>query len=418
MTIADRIPQTAAPLLSRDSLPNSRKVYVEGSDPSIRVPMREISQSPTTAGAGPSAASGLAALGPKEHNPPVVVYDTSGPYTDPEVEIDVRRGLAPLRLPWIEARGDVEKLDHVSSRYGRERAANPRLDQVRFVAGRRPLRARAGSRVTQMHYAKRGEITPEMEYIAVRENQRREEVAAEIAAQHAGESFGAAIPQTIAPEFVRSEVARGRAIIPANINHPELEPMAIGRNFLVKINANIGNSAVTSSIEEEVEKMVWAIRWGADTVMDLSTGRNIHETREWILRNSPVPIGHRADLPGSGEGRRPARGADLGDVPRHPDRAGRAGRGLLHDPRRCPAALRAADSQAAHRHRQPRRLDHGQVVPLPPPGELPVHPLGRHLRDHGRLRHLLLDRRRAAPRLDRGRERRGPVRGTQDPGRV
>ncbi len=291
MTIADRIPQTAAPLLSRDPLPNSRKVYVEGSDPLIRVPMREISQSPTIAGAGASAASGLAALGPKEHNPPVVVYDTSGPYTDPEVEIDVRRGLAPLRLPWIEARGDVEKLDHVSSRYGRDRAANPRLDQVRFVAGRRPLRARAASRVTQMHYAKRGEITPEMEYVAIRENQRRDEVAAEIAAQHAGESFGAAIPQTITPEFVRSEVARGRAIIPANINHPELEPMAIGRNFLVKINANIGNSAVTSSIEEEVEKMVWAIRWGADTVMDLSTGRNIHETREWILRNSPVPIG-------------------------------------------------------------------------------------------------------------------------------
>ena len=291
MTIADRIPQTAAPLLSRDPLPNSRKVYVEGSDPSIRVPMREISQSPTTAGAGPSAASGLAALGPKEHNPPVVVYDTSGPYTDQAVDIDVRRGLAPLRLPWIEARGDVEELGGISSSYGRERAANPRLDRVRFVAGRRPLRARAGARVTQMHYAKRGEITPEMEYIAIRENQRREEAAAEIAAQHAGESFGAAIPQTITPEFVRSEVARGRAIIPANINHPELEPMAIGRNFLVKINANIGNSAVTSSIEEEVEKMVWAIRWGSDTVMDLSTGRNIHETREWILRNSPVPIG-------------------------------------------------------------------------------------------------------------------------------
>ena len=293
MTIADRIPQSAAPLLSRDPLPNSRKVYVEGSDPSIRVPMREISQSPTTAGAGPSATGpgGLTALGTREENPPVVVYDTSGPYTDPAVEIDVRRGLEPIRRPWIEARVDVEELDHVSSSYGRERAANPRLDHVRFTAGRRPLRARAGARVTQMHYAKRGEITPEMEYIAIRENQRRERIADEIAAQHAGESYGAAIPRTITPEFVRSEVARGRAIIPANINHPELEPMAIGRNFLVKINANIGNSAVTSSIEEEVEKMVWAIRWGSDTVMDLSTGRNIHETREWILRNSPVPIG-------------------------------------------------------------------------------------------------------------------------------
>ena len=293
MTIADRIPQTAAPLLSREPLPDSRKVYVEGSDPSIRVPMREISQSPTTAGAGPPQAGpdGLTALGPKEHNPPVVVYDTSGPYTDPTVEIDVRRGLAPIRRPWIEGRGDTDRLDRVSSRYGRERAANQRLDHVRFTAGRRPLRARAGSRVTQMHYARRGEITPEMEYIAIRENQRRERIAGEIAAQHAGESFGAAIPQTITPEFVRAEVARGRAIIPANVNHPELEPMAIGRNFLVKVNANIGNSAVTSSIEEEVEKMVWAIRWGADTVMDLSTGRNIHETREWILRNSPVPIG-------------------------------------------------------------------------------------------------------------------------------
>ncbi len=292
MTIADRIPQSAAPLLSREPLPNSRKVYVEGSDPSIRVPMREISQSPTTAGAGPSAGpAGLTALGTREENPPVVVYDTSGPYTDPAVEIDVRRGLEPLRRPWIEARGDVDELDGVSSSYGRERAVNPRLDRVRFVGGRRPLRARAGARVTQMHYAKRGEITPEMEYIAIRENQRRERIADEIAAQHAGESYGAAIPRTITPEFVRSEVARGRAIIPANINHPELEPMAIGRNFLVKINANIGNSAVTSSIEEEVEKMVWAIRWGSDTVMDLSTGRNIHETREWILRNSPVPIG-------------------------------------------------------------------------------------------------------------------------------
>jgi len=293
MTILDRIPQSAAPALSREPFPNSRRIYVEGSDPSIRVPMREISQSPTTAGGGPKAPTngGLTALGSREANPPVIVYDTSGPYTDPAVDIDVRGGLEPIRRPWIEARGDVLKLDRVSSRYGRERARNPRLDHVRFTAGRRPLRARGGARVTQMHYAKRAEITREMEFIAIRENQRREEAAAAIRAQHPGESFGEASPATITPEFVRSEVARGRAIIPANINHPELEPMAIGRNFLVKINANIGNSAVTSSIEEEVEKMVWAIRWGADTVMDLSTGRNIHETREWILRNSPVPIG-------------------------------------------------------------------------------------------------------------------------------
>ncbi len=294
MTIADRIPEDAAPLLSREPLPNSRRIYVEGSDPSIRVPMREISQSPT--GAGPSArgateGDGLTVLESREENPPVVVYDTSGPYADPDVDIDVRRGLAALRRPWIEAREDVDELDRISSRYGRERALDPRLDHVRFVAQRKPLVARSGRRVTQMHYAKRGEITPEMEFVAIRENQRRELVPEEIRAQHAGESFGAAIPDPITAEFVRSEVARGRAIIPANINHPELEPMAIGRNFLVKVNANIGNSAVTSSIEEEVEKMVWAIRWGADTVMDLSTGRNIHETREWILRNSPVPIG-------------------------------------------------------------------------------------------------------------------------------
>ncbi len=299
MTIADRIPQTAAPLLSREPFPRSRKIHVVGSHPTIRVPMREISQSPTTAGGPPrsatgesaGASAGLVALEPRENNPPVTVYDTSGPYTDPEVEIDLRRGLEALRQPWIEARGDVRTLSRGSSLYGRERAANPRLDHLRFVAGRAPLRARSGARVTQMHYAKRGEITPEMEFVAIRETQRREVVAEAIASQHPGESFGAALPETITPEFVRSEVARGRAIIPASINHPELEPMAIGRNFLVKVNANIGNSAVTSSIEEEVEKMVWAIRWGADTVMDLSTGRNIHETREWILRNSPVPIG-------------------------------------------------------------------------------------------------------------------------------
>jgi phosphomethylpyrimidine synthase len=230
----------------------------------------------------------------------VVVYDTSGPYTDPGGMIDIRKGLAPLRLPWILGRGDVEQLPDVSSEYGRTRARDARLDGLRFQHLRKPLRATPGRNVSQMHYARRGLITPEMEYIAIRENQARERALAQagrtplpssLGHQHPGQAWGASIPEQITPEFVRDEVARGRAIIPANINHPELEPMIIGRNFLVKINANIGNSAVASSIEEEVEKMIWATRWGSDTVMDLSTGKNIHETREWIVRNAPVPIG-------------------------------------------------------------------------------------------------------------------------------
>jgi phosphomethylpyrimidine synthase len=223
-----------------------------------------------------------------EPNPPVTVYDTSGPYTDPEARIDPQAGLKPIRLEWISARGDSRQLDRPTSEYGRQREADPRLNGLRFGHRRPPRVASPGGNVTQLHYARKGVITPEMEFIAIRETQR---VQAALAAQHPGDSHGAAIPRTITPEFVRDEVARGRAIIPANINHPESEPMIIGRNFLVKINANIGNSAVTSSIEEEVEKLVWAIRWGADTVMDLSTGKNIHETREWIVRNSPVPIG-------------------------------------------------------------------------------------------------------------------------------
>jgi phosphomethylpyrimidine synthase len=226
-----------------------------------------------------------------EPNPPLFVYDTSGPYTDPSVKIDIRSGLAPLRQKWIEERNDTEALDGPSSRYGRERLADPKLAQLRFNLKREPRRAKSGMNVTQMHYARRGIITPEMEYIAIRENQRLDALPALITRQHQGEAFGAAIQKVITPEFVRDEVARGRAIIPANINHPETEPMIIGRNFLVKINANIGNSALSSGIQEEVEKMTWAIRWGGDTVMDLSTGKHIHETREWIMRNSPVPIG-------------------------------------------------------------------------------------------------------------------------------
>lgn len=260
----------------------SRKIYVTGSRADIRVPMREIHQQPTPL-----------ADGKFEDNPPLAVYDTSGPYTDPDATIDVRQGLNALRGTWIEERGDTEQLEGLTSEFGRRRARDIATEGLRFPHARPPRRARAGANVSQMHYARQGIITPEMEFIAIRENQRlREHREAGLpTGQHPGQSFGAAIPDEITPEFVRDEVARGRAVIPANINHPEIEPMIIGRNFLTKINANIGNSAVTSSIEEEVSKMTWATRWGGDTVMDLSTGQNIHETREWILRNSPVPIG-------------------------------------------------------------------------------------------------------------------------------
>jgi phosphomethylpyrimidine synthase len=275
-------------------LPNSRKIYIEGSRPDVRVPMREISQADTPTGFG------------GEKNPPIFVYDCSGPYTDPAASIDIRSGLPALRQQWIEARGDTEVLSDLSSEFGRIRAADANLDELRFPGlHRKPRRAKAGANVTQMHYARQGIITPEMEFIAIRENMNRaayidslqgtgpmgERMAKLLTRQHPGQSFGASIPAEITPEFVRDEVARGRAIIPSNINHPESEPMIIGRNFLVKINANIGNSALGSSISEEVDKMTWSIRWGGDTVMDLSTGKNIHETREWIIRNSPVPIG-------------------------------------------------------------------------------------------------------------------------------
>ena len=265
------------------SLPNSRKIYVQGPRPDIQVPMREIRQTETMTSDG------------AEKNPPIWVYDTSGPYTDPAASIDIRSGLPALRDNWIEERGDTEFLQGLSSSYGRARLQDPKLADMRFNLQRQPRRAKTRKNVTQMHYARQGIITPEMEFIAIRENQRYEAFNAEnhdlLTQQHAGQHFGAILPNQITPEFVRDEVARGRAIIPANINHPESEPMIIGRNFLVKINANIGNSALGSSIQEEVEKMTWAIRWGGDTVMDLSTGKNIHETREWIIRNSPVPIG-------------------------------------------------------------------------------------------------------------------------------
>ncbi|MFN4900367.1 MAG: phosphomethylpyrimidine synthase ThiC, partial [Betaproteobacteria bacterium] len=273
--------------------PNSEKVYVQGSRPDLRVPFRKITQDDTPSQMG------------AEKNPPIYVYDTSGPYTDPQAKIDIRAGLAPIRAKWIDERSDTERLSGPTSTFGQDRLHDPKLVALRFNLQRQPRRAKAGMNVTQMHYAKKGIVTPEMEFIALRENMLRTDyieslksaggnsarMAELMLRQHPGESFGAAIPKEITPEFVRSEVARGRAIIPANINHPESEPMIIGRNFMVKINGNIGNSAVSSGIGEEVDKMTWGIRWGADTIMDLSTGKHIHETREWIIRNSPVPIG-------------------------------------------------------------------------------------------------------------------------------
>ncbi|MDV3770105.1 phosphomethylpyrimidine synthase ThiC [Elizabethkingia anophelis] len=270
--------------ITQTSLPNSKKVYIDGQLFPIKVAMREITLSPTKLSSG-----GI------EVNPPVTVYDTSGPYTDNQAVIDVRKGLPRIREPWILDRGDVEVLEGITSEYGKKRLADTKLDDLRFEYSHKPMVAKEGMNVSQLYYAKKGIITPEMEYVAIRENQKIEQLETStkvMATQHHGDSFGANTPKgKITPEFVRSEIAAGRAIIPNNINHPESEPMIIGRNFLVKINANIGNSAVTSNIEEEVEKAVWACRWGADTIMDLSTGKNIHETREWIIRNSPVPIG-------------------------------------------------------------------------------------------------------------------------------
>lgn len=271
--------------LTGQPFPNSKKVYVEGSQPGVRVGMREIALSDTFVGGSEEDPI-------YEKNDPIRVYDTSGPYTDPDFELNVRKGLPKFRQAWIAERGDTELLDHKSSQFAQQRMADEGLDHIRFEHLPQVRRAKAGKNVTQMHYARQGIVTPEMEYIAIRENMGRAELRKELLSQqHPGQSFGASIPEFITPEFVRDEVARGRAVIPNNINHPESEPMIIGRNFLVKVNANIGNSSVSSSIEEEVEKTVWSTRWGADTIMDLSTGRYIHETREWVIRNSPVPVG-------------------------------------------------------------------------------------------------------------------------------
>ena len=279
MKIKDTAPKQET--ITREPFPNSKKIYVQGKlHPQIQVAMREISLSDTKD----------SLTGKLTSNEPVTVYDTSGPYTDPNKEINIHKGIEKIREQWILERNDVERLDEFSSEYCNQRLNDKSLDHMRFSLLNKPLRAKKGKNVTQLHYAKKGIITPEMEYIAIRENQRIDEMT-EIRKQHKGHDFGASIPAKITPEFVRDEVAKGRAVIPSNINHPEAEPMILGRNFLVKINANIGNSAVTSSIEEEVEKAVWACRWGADSIMDLSTGENIHETREWIIRNSPVPVG-------------------------------------------------------------------------------------------------------------------------------
>ena len=276
----DTAEATTASSVKIDSYPASEKIYVQGRRPDIQVPMRKINLSDTPVH-----------FGAVEKNGPLYVYDTSGVYTDPNVEVDLKKGLSAIRSAWIAERNDTEELMGPSSEFGQQRLEDPATASLRFEHIRKPRRAKAGANVSQMHYARQGIITPEMEFIAIRENQKMEEMRDLWKGQHPGDSFGAAIPDVITAEFVREEVARGRAIIPCNINHPELEPMIIGRNFLVKINGNLGNSAVTSSIDEEVEKMLWGIRWGGDTIMDLSTGKNIHETREWILRNSPVPIG-------------------------------------------------------------------------------------------------------------------------------
>ena len=316
--------------------------------PAIQVPFREIQLSKT-----------VDSNNVETENLPLRVYDTSGPYTDSSQRCNIEDGLPPLRQSWILERDDVDELDGSSSDYRRQRENDDALETIRYPNLRKPLRAKPGRRVTQMHYAKQGIITPEMEFIAIRES--------------------------VKPEFVRDEVARGRAIIPNNINHPETEPMIIGRNFLVKINANIGNSAVSSSISEEVEKMTWSIRWGGDTVMDLSTGANIHETREWILRNSPVPIGTVPIYQALEKVNGKAEELTWDLYPGYVDRTGRAGRGLLHAARRGLAALYSSDGQADDRYRFARWLDHGQVVPGPSPGKLPLYQLGRDLRDYGRL---------------------------------
>lgn len=362
----------------RFKYPNSERVYLQGSRDDIRVPLREIRQDDTYTAQGTEA------------NPPIPVYDTSGAYGDPAAHIDLKQGLPHIRTAWLDERGDTEILPKLSSEYGIECAHDPKTAHLRFNQITRPRRAKAGRNVTQLHYARQGIITPEMEFAAIRERMKLDELFrrpeyAKLLKQHTGQSFGANIPtrpDQITPEFVRQEIAAGRAIIPANINHPELEPMIIGRNFRVKINGNLGNSAVTSSLTEEVEKMVWSLRWGADTIMDLSTGAHIHETREWIIRNAPVPIGTVPIYQTLEKNRRHRRRFDLGFVPRHLNRAGGTRRGLFHHTRGRVAALCADDRQPPHRHRIARRFDYGEMVFGTSSGKLPLHAFRRNLRNH------------------------------------
>ena len=355
----------------------SEKIYVEGSRPDIRVPMRQIKLSNT-----------IDEEGKVEPNPPVTVYDTSGVYTDPAYKVDIHKGLPKIREQWIEERNDTVVLQTLSSEYGKERYRDKSLEHLRFEhVNTTPRAAKEGS-VSQLHYARQGIITPEMEYVAIRENQLIDRIC-ENYPKDLGNPMGANIPQRITPEFVRREIAEGRAILPANINHPESEPMIIGRNFLVKINANIGNSPVSSSISEEVEKAVWAFRWGADTVMDLSTGPNIHETREWIIRNSPVPIG---TVP-----------------PRHTHRTSRTGRRLLHHTRRSAVASHTSDHQPCNGYRIAWRLHHCQLVYHTQTRKLHLRTLRRDMPNTRTLRCRRLARRRATTGLHCRRQRRGSV---------
>ena len=382
-------PKFDTPKVTTGPLPSSKKVYSRpDTAKDLRVPVREIILSE---GAG---------------EPNLPVYDTTGPYTDPNVEINVEEGLARARTEWVKERGGVEEYEgreikpEDNGNVGEKHAARV------YPVVNRPLRGLDGHMVTQYEFARAGIITKEMIYVAERENLgRKQQLERAEWAHNDGESFGASVPLFVTPEFVRDEIARGRAIIPCNINHAELEPMAIGRNFLTKINANIGNSAVSSSVEEEIDKMVWSIRWGADTVMDLSTGRNIHTTREWILRNSPVPIGtvpiYQALEKCNGDPVQLTWELYRDTL----DRAVRTGRRLLHHPCRRAARLRAPHRQARDRHCLARRLDHGQVVPRAPQGELPLHALRRDLRPDAQIRRVVLARRRLAPGLDRGRQR-------------
>ena len=379
----------------RDSYPSSEKVYVPGKLFPIRVGMRKINLTDTV----------TIENGKRVHTPnaPVYVYDTSGPYTDPLVEVDINRGLPRLRESWIADRGDVEQLDDITSQYGRARRDDPALESIRFKHTPLPYKAKPGHAITQMYYARQGIITAEMEYVAIRENLMNEQLG---------------IKSHITPEFVRDEVAAGRAIIPANINHPEAEPMIIGRNFLVKLNTNIGNSALSSGIEEEVDKAVWSCHWGGDTLMDLSTGDHIHETREWIIRNCPRAHGYRAHLPGARKGQRQGRGPHLGDLPRHPHRTVRAGCGLLYHSRRCTQSSCRPGGRTTHGYRVAWRLDHDQVVRHSQSGEFPLHPLRRDLRDSQTVRRGHLAGRRHASRLDSRRQRPLAVPRTRRAGRT